>query len=653
MYLTNCPKSFQSTLTIERGFSDFRKPIVTALKVKYENVPPKIIHYRDYKIFDSSKFFEKLQLKLSNLDMSSLDFGSLKICFMELLNKIAPLKTKFLRANHSKFVKKDVSKAIMLTTILINKFLKKKTLESRAKYNKQRNIVSLIKKAKPNYYENLDLKDINGNKKFWVTVKPLFSNKIKSAENIYLDESGEIIRNEKEVANVFNKYFANIVPNIMGITNNHNLLSDTDTTNDPIEKFINKFQNHPSITSINKHMTHSELTFLFQTVTKEQITNLITLLNNKKAIQSTDIPTTLIKEYCVFFSESIHKDINLCIAAGNFVDDFKQAEVRPFYKKHERTDKSNYRPISILFNVPKIYERSLYNQLYDYFDKNIFSKYQCAFRKGFNTQHALLVMLEKMKIALDRKGFCVAVLKDLSKAFDCICHDLLIAKLNAYGLEQNALKLVYDVLKLLYYLSNRSQKTKVGSSISTYLDIVYGVPQGSILGPLLFNIDLCDLFFENYSSDFSNYADDTTSYECGHSFNVVINNLEATTEKVFEWFSFNNFKANTSKFHLFVSPYEPVSLNFRGSTIESSSFEKLLGIFIDSSFTFEYHINRICRKTSQNLHALCRISKYNSGDKKQLLFKSFIISQFNYCPIVWMCHGRRLNNKINNLHERN
>ena len=139
----------------------------------------------------------------------------------------------------------------------------------------------------------------------------------------------------------------------------------------------------------------------------------------------------MIKKYYVFFAEFVHKDINLCIAAGNFVDDFKQAEVRPFYEKDERTDKSNYRPISFLSNVSKIYERSLYNQLYDYFDKNIFSKYQCGFRKGFSTQHALLVMREKIKIARDKKGFCTAVLTDLSKAFDCICHDLLISKLNA------------------------------------------------------------------------------------------------------------------------------------------------------------------------------------------------------------------------------
>ena len=222
----------------------------------------------------------------------------------------------------------------MLRTKLRNQFLKKRTLEARIKYNKQRNIcVSLVKKAKRNYYENLDLYDINDNKKFWATVKPLFSNKIKSADSIFLDESGEIIRNEVKVANVFNKYFVNMVPS-MGITKNNNFLSTTDTsdTNDPLEKIIDKYKNHPSITCINKYMTNSELSFTFQLVTKNQISNLIKLFNDKKAVQSTDIPTKLIKKFCDFFSEFIYKSINHCITEGNFIADFKKAEVLPLYK---------------------------------------------------------------------------------------------------------------------------------------------------------------------------------------------------------------------------------------------------------------------------------------------------------------------------------
>ena len=144
---------------------------------------------------------------------------------------MAPLKTKFLRANHSKFVTKDVSKAEKVK--LRNRFLKKRTLEAKTKYSKQRNIcVSLVKKAKRNYYKNLDLKDVHDNKKLWATIKPLFSKKIKTAEDIFLDELGEIIKNEVKVANAFNKYFVNMVHSV-GITNNHNFLSNADTSDNP------------------------------------------------------------------------------------------------------------------------------------------------------------------------------------------------------------------------------------------------------------------------------------------------------------------------------------------------------------------------------------------------------------------------------------
>ena len=136
-------------------------------------------------------------------------------------------------------------------------------------------------------------------------------------------------------------------------------------------------------------------------------------------------------------------------------------------------------------------------------------------------------MAEKILLARDKKEVCGAILTDLSKAFDCISHGLLIAKLNAYGFDKNALNVIHN------YLFGRSQKTKVVSSLSDLLDVLYGVPQGSILGPPLFNINLCDLFLSEYSSEFSSFAEYTTLYECGKNYDEVINKFEDTVEKLF------------------------------------------------------------------------------------------------------------------------
>ena len=181
-----------------------------------------------------------------------------------------------------------------------------------------------------------------------------------------------------------------------------------------------------------------------------------------------------------------------------------KAAGRPLYKKDERTEKS--RSISILSNVSKIHERCLYNQMCSYFDK-IFSRYQCGFRKGINTAYPF-IMTEKMKTLLHNKQFCAAIPTGLPKAFDGILYDLPIAKLNANGFDQEVLKIING------YLCYISQKLKQSSSFSKELDTLCCVPQGSILGPLLFNVDICDLFFSDSSSDVANYVDYITPYEC-------------------------------------------------------------------------------------------------------------------------------------------
>ena len=172
-------------------------------------------------------------------------------------------------------------------------------------------------------------------------------------------------------------------------------------------------------------------------------------------------------------------------------------------------------------------------------------------------------MIEKLKISRDNKQFCTAILTDLSKALDCIPFDLFTAKLNAYGFDQVALKLIHS------NLCDRSRRVKVGSSFSKELDILCGVPQGSILGPKLFNIDICDVFFVDMSSDIANYGDDTTPYECAPYYDKLKENLELAIYKIFNWFKYNNFKANATKCRFFLSSYQSATKNIDGSIIKS------------------------------------------------------------------------------------
>ena len=164
-----------------------------------------------------------------------------------------------------------------------------------------------------------------------------------------------------------------------------------------------------------------------------------------------------------------------------FPPDLKLADVTPLYKNKSKNSKDNYRPVSILSNISKIYERGLYHQIQVFFE-SILSKSQCGFGRGYNAQHCLMTLIEKWKKSVDNGGAFGALFTDLSQAFDCLSHELLIAKLDAYGFDKNALKLVNS------YLSNRKQRVKINNKYSLWSEILFGVPQGSILGALLFNI---------------------------------------------------------------------------------------------------------------------------------------------------------------------
>ena len=257
-------------------------------------------------------------------------------------------------------------------------------------------------------------------------------------------------------------------------------------------------------------------------------------------------------------------------------------------------------------------------------------------------------MIESINNSLDKGGKAGALLTDLSKAFDCILHDLLIAKLHAYGFSIESLRLINN------YLSNRKQRTKIDSQFSSWEDIIFGVPQGSILGPLFYNINSNDIFFFADQSEIANYADDNTPYACAGSIEEVIKKLETDANLLMTWFYENGLKLNAEKckFLLFSKEPSETAMRVGDALIKNSDSEKLLGIDIDSKLTFKGHVNKLCKKANQKLHALARVSNYMNEAKLRTIMKAFVTSQFGYCPLVWMFHDRKNNNRINKIQER-
>ena len=220
-------------------------------------------------------------------------------------------------------------------------------------------------------------------------------------------------------------------------------LVNPDQFEDPVLKANGKYKYHPSIKVIKKKNLNK--TFTFQTISRSDIKKEILHLDNSKAIQGSDIPIKIIKQNVDISTEYLFNEFEKSLEKSEYTSPFKFADITPVHEKGSRFEKNNYRPFSILTGLSKVVENCLYKQISSYFN-DIFSKYQCGFRKGFSAQNCLLAMREKWRNSMNQGKFFGALLTDLSKAFDCLPHDLLAAKVSAYGFDNNSTRFLFDYL---------------------------------------------------------------------------------------------------------------------------------------------------------------------------------------------------------------
>ena len=453
LILTNRRTMFQNTSVIETGISDHHKLTVTVMKSFFPKLSPTIVVYRNFSKFDNKAFRYDLQKRLNEIEDHILDYDDFEDIFCNILNKHAPMKQKYIRANNSPFMTKLLRQNICHRSKLRNKFLKQPTRENNILYKKQRNkCVKLLRNEKKRYYNKLNLKLLKNNKTFWKTIKPLFSEKSIKSKKIVLVENDEILTSENEVSEIMNTFFSEIVK-CLGIEDHYPILSHPDEDLYNISNILIAYENHPSIIKI-KEKFDADDRFTFNCALAKDIESIIEKLDSSKGSTSS-IPPKILKDNNDICHKYLTVIYNNSLTCNNYPSSLKMSEITPVHKKDESTNKENYRPISILPTISKVFEKELYSKMYSYFEGKL-SANICGFRKGYGPQYTIIPFLEKCRMSLDKYGSYGALFTDLSKAFDCLNHNLLIAKLHAYG---------FDLLSIQYiqsYLSGRSQRTKIG-----------------------------------------------------------------------------------------------------------------------------------------------------------------------------------------------
>ena len=345
---------------------------------------------------------------------------------------------------------------------------------------------------------------------------------------------------------------------------------------------------------------------------------------------------SIIKNIAPYIAQPLSHVLNLCFQQAVFPTQLKQANITPIFKKGDPTLFHNYRPIAILPVFSKIFEHILHSRLVAFFDRNnVISSSQFGFRKRFSTEQALGSTIEQISHELDQGNDVIGIFLDLKKAFDTVNINILLRKLHFYGVRGVPLALIRN------YLHGRTQRTVLSNFHSHQLHCSCGVPQGSILGPLLFIVYINDLNNTLSSAFTTMYADDTNIFLSGNNITHMTDILNTEMQSLSSWLQCNRLSLNVDKTHVMVFSLNPVtrklkpSIEINGSRISTINSTTFLGVKIDNSLSWKHHTTHVCSKISKSIGILKKVSHIFDRTVLLNLYNTFILPYLTYCISVW------------------